>query len=168
MWEIAENLHRADLTVLERSDHVAEWAELSTKLSAERQAKENQKLAQVAQVSARGGRGRTGGVSAVARDLGLERTEVDRAIKLAGLPDEVKKAAKDAGLDDNQSALLKVAAEPSAEAQLKAIKEKKDRDEAQKQKLNSAEKEASRLKWEEEQEAKAKRIQNAGEFLVKP
>ena len=25
MWEIAENLHRADLTELERSEHVAEW-----------------------------------------------------------------------------------------------------------------------------------------------
>ena len=25
MWEIAENLHRADLTVTERSEHVAEW-----------------------------------------------------------------------------------------------------------------------------------------------
>ena len=44
MWEIAENLHRADLTALERSEHVAEWAELSTELSAERLAKEIRNL----------------------------------------------------------------------------------------------------------------------------
>lgn len=29
MWEIAENLHRADLTVLERDEHIAEWVRLS-------------------------------------------------------------------------------------------------------------------------------------------
>jgi hypothetical protein len=28
MWEIAENLHRAELTVLERSDQIAEWIRL--------------------------------------------------------------------------------------------------------------------------------------------
>jgi hypothetical protein len=29
LWEIAENLHRAELTVQERSEHVAEWVKLS-------------------------------------------------------------------------------------------------------------------------------------------
>src|SRR5215831_17116034 len=29
MWEIAENLHRAELTVLERSEQTAEWMRLS-------------------------------------------------------------------------------------------------------------------------------------------
>src|SRR4051794_4547982 len=28
MWEIAENLHRADLTALEHDEHVAEWIRL--------------------------------------------------------------------------------------------------------------------------------------------
>src|SRR4051812_1893329 len=34
MWEIAENLHRADLSALERSEHIAEW----DRLAAEKQA----------------------------------------------------------------------------------------------------------------------------------
>lgn len=34
LWEIAENLHRSELTVQERADHVAEWVKLvSDKLS---------------------------------------------------------------------------------------------------------------------------------------
>ena len=28
LWEIAENLHRAELTVAERSEHIAEWIRL--------------------------------------------------------------------------------------------------------------------------------------------
>ena len=28
LWEIAENLHRADLSVQERADHIAEWIRL--------------------------------------------------------------------------------------------------------------------------------------------
>jgi len=28
-WEIAENLHRAELTVLERAEHVREWVRLT-------------------------------------------------------------------------------------------------------------------------------------------
>jgi len=29
LWEIAENLHRAELSALERNDHIARWIELS-------------------------------------------------------------------------------------------------------------------------------------------
>ena len=28
LWEIAENLHRAEMTVQERADHIAEWVKL--------------------------------------------------------------------------------------------------------------------------------------------
>src|SRR5215471_5458965 len=35
MWEIAENLHRAELTVLERSEQLAEWIRLSEEVSAQ-------------------------------------------------------------------------------------------------------------------------------------
>jgi ParB-like chromosome segregation protein Spo0J len=98
MWEIAENLHRADLTVTERSEHIAEWIGLYEKEDKE------EVLTQVAS-KPKGGRPE-GGVRAASRDLGIELTEAQRAVKIAGLPDEVKKAAKDAGLDDKQSALL--------------------------------------------------------------
>jgi hypothetical protein len=29
LWEIAENLHRAELSTLERSDQIAEWVRLA-------------------------------------------------------------------------------------------------------------------------------------------
>lgn len=110
LWEIAENLHRADLTVAERAEHIAEWVRLVS----------DAKPGQVAQVS--GGRGKEGGVSAATRELGIERTEVRRALRIAGLSDEAKEAARQAGLDDNQSAMLRAAAKP-AEEQADAIRE---------------------------------------------
>jgi hypothetical protein len=79
LWEIAENLHRSELTVLERSEHIAEWVRLT----------EN-KGAQVAQVSAKGGRGIEGGLSAATRELGIDRTEAQRSAKIDSLTAEVK------------------------------------------------------------------------------
>src|SRR5208282_1193497 len=56
MAEIAENLHRAELTALERSDQIAEWLKLEAEDA-------NDKPVQVAQVSpATGGRGNKGGL----------------------------------------------------------------------------------------------------------
>jgi hypothetical protein len=96
--EITENLHRTELTALERSEHVAEWI----------------RLTEASQVSAQvdpkpqGGRPE-GGVNAAARELGVERKQAHRAVKIDGLTDEAKEAARAAGLADNQSALLKIA-----------------------------------------------------------
>jgi ParB family chromosome partitioning protein len=70
--EIAENLHRAELTVQERADHIAEWVRL-TEVSA-----------QVAP-KPQGGRPESG-VRAAARELGVERTEAHRAVKIASPP----------------------------------------------------------------------------------
>jgi ParB family chromosome partitioning protein len=114
MWEIAENLHRADLTELERSNHIAEWIRLCDVTN---------KPGQVAQVSAKGGRGQEGGVSGAARDLGIERTEARRAVKIDALAPEAKAEAVALGLDDNQRALLKAADEPDAEAQVKSLQD---------------------------------------------
>jgi ParB family chromosome partitioning protein len=112
MWEIAENLHRAELTALERDEHIAEWVRLC----------EREKPEQFAQVS--GGCGKEGGVSAASRELGLERTDVIRSVKVAeNLAPEAKKEARTLGLDDNQSALLKAAAEPTPEAQKQKLQE---------------------------------------------
>jgi ParB-like chromosome segregation protein Spo0J len=115
LWEIAENLHRAELTVAERSRHVAEWIRLT---------EENNKPAQVAPVSPKGGRGHEGGINAAARELGIDRTEAQRAVKIDSLTDEAKATAVATGLDDNQSALLAAAKENGAEAQVAALKER--------------------------------------------
>ena len=95
-WEIAENLHRADLTALQRDEQIAEWVRVTDEI-----------LSQVATVSpAVGGRGKEGGVRAAAREIGVDKDRAHRAIKVAGLTAEAKKAAREEGLDNNQTALL--------------------------------------------------------------
>ena len=80
LWEIAENLHRSELTVLERSEHVAEWKRLTEK-------KESIVLAQLApKIPGRP----EGGMSAAARELGLERTQLHRSVKIDSITDEAK------------------------------------------------------------------------------
>jgi ParB/RepB/Spo0J family partition protein len=105
--EIVENLHRAELTKLERSEQFAKYANL---------VKEKRELspAQLGQhpSNVKGASGREGGDSAVARDLGLTRQGLQRAAKIAAIDPEAKAAAKKAGLDDNQGALLEAAAAP--------------------------------------------------------
>lgn len=94
----AENLHRAELTALERDEQIARWIVLSDE--------KEKKLAQAA--PEKGGRGKRGGVRAASRKLGIDRDDARRAKKVAGLSDEAKAAAREAGLDDN--ACLDVAA----------------------------------------------------------
>ena len=107
MWEISENLHRAELTVMERSQQVARWVELAAK------------GAQLAQPS--GGRQpKEAGISKAAKDLNLERRNVQRAVRIASLTPEAKQAAQERGLDDVQSALL-AASVVAPERQVEAI-----------------------------------------------
>lgn len=109
MWEIAENLHRAELTALERSEHVSEWVRLADKKASKGQS------AQVAPVeskrSDKKGHRKESGINAAARELNIERTEAQRAVKVAGLSEEAKEVAREVGLDDNRSALLDAASE---------------------------------------------------------
>lgn len=125
MIELSENLHRSELTELERAEHLAEWIRLSDK------------LAQVEPVS--GGRGKTGGVRAAARELGIERTTAQRAIKIANLSPEAKETARDTGQEDNQSALLMAARHETPEEQVLALK---DRVNQKEQETTDAEKSA--------------------------
>jgi ParB family transcriptional regulator, chromosome partitioning protein len=78
MWEITENLHRADLTVLERNEQTAEWLRLADEEEAE---SAELKLGQVGPVSV-GGRGKEGGIRAAARDMGVEHKKAQRAVKI--------------------------------------------------------------------------------------
>jgi ParB-like chromosome segregation protein Spo0J len=119
LWEIAENLHRAELTALERLDHVDQWI----KLSNERQLQSAQ-LAPIESKRADGrGHRREGGINAAVRELGVNRTEAQRAVKIAALAPDAKAEARALGLDDNRSALLKAAKAPSKEAQIRALRE---------------------------------------------
>jgi ParB family transcriptional regulator, chromosome partitioning protein len=113
MWEIAENLHRADLTELERNEQIAEWIALS------------KKHGHCAQVST-GGRGNEGGVSKAARELGIERTEARRAVKVASLTEEAKDTARELGFDDNRSVLLAAKNAPDDVVFLRAEHERRE------------------------------------------
>jgi ParB family chromosome partitioning protein len=110
LWEIAENLHRADLTVLERAEHLAEWIRLT----------EAEVSAQVAP-KPQGGRPESG-TRAAARELGIERTDAQRSIKIASITPGAKEAAREAGMDDNQCKLLEVAGR-SPEQQVEKVVE---------------------------------------------
>jgi ParB family transcriptional regulator, chromosome partitioning protein len=113
MAEIAENLHRVELSELERSEQITEWIKLAAEEAED-------KPAQVAQVSpATGGRGQKGGLSEAAREIGLTREAARRAQTIAGLPAEAKAAAQDLRLADNQSALLEAAKSPDPLGALK-------------------------------------------------
>lgn len=109
LWEISENLHRAELTKIERDENIAEWIRI---VEEEVSAQHGQKP--------QGGRPE-GGISAAARELGISRQDAERAVKVDSLSDEAKEAAHEHGLDDNRAALLKAADEPTSDAQVAKI-----------------------------------------------
>jgi hypothetical protein len=80
-------LHRADLTVQERSEHITEWVALT----------DEKVKAQVAPLDRPHDRGRANqGINAAVRDLGIDRTEAQRAVKIASLTPEAKEADRSA------------------------------------------------------------------------
>jgi ParB-like chromosome segregation protein Spo0J len=115
--EIIENLHRAELTVLERAEWQAELARLCEETPA-----------QVVQPS-RPDREKRGDAQA-ARLLepnpekqNAKRVQIQRDKKIAAIAPGAKDAARASGLSDEKKALLKVAAEPTPEAQVAKVAE---------------------------------------------
>lgn len=72
LWEIAENLHRAELTVQERADQIAEWVSLT-----------NEKVRQVS-APLGGEQPREEGKRKAAKELGIDESDVRRAAARAG------------------------------------------------------------------------------------
>jgi ParB/RepB/Spo0J family partition protein len=105
--EIAENLHRENLTALERSDHIARWIEL-TEVSD-----------RLSETPNKGGR--PGKAAAAAKEIGVNERDAQRAIQVALLSPEAKAAAVKHGLDKNRSALLEAAKEKEPAAQVAKI-----------------------------------------------
>ena len=68
MWELSENLHRAELTLLEYAQHLTEWIKL---------ADEREKLMQCASP---GRQPASKGIRAAARELGITQRQAQRAL----------------------------------------------------------------------------------------
>jgi ParB family chromosome partitioning protein len=128
LWEIAENLHRAELTALERAEHINQWIRLrGERGEGEPYDRADDKPGQVGPVSelnepeqavpvpARGGRGREGGVRAAARELGISRTDARRAVhRVHRIAPAVREALRDMPeIGDNGVALDALAALPA-------------------------------------------------------
>ena len=111
LHEIAANLHRAELTVLDRSEAITEWVRLAKEEFQEISAQLAQKI----------GPGRPqGGQSAAGRAIGVDRDAVGRAQKIAGLAPAAKAIARERGLANNQAALLRASRSPDP---VKALQE---------------------------------------------
>jgi len=102
MWEIAENLHRAELTVLEHDDSSPSGSGWPKRF----RCKLTQNHKAVVPRAA---------LNKAARELGIEQTAAKRAVKIDSLTPEAKVAAVELGLDDNQSALLQAAKAETAD-----------------------------------------------------
>ena len=116
LWEIAENLHRAELTKLERDDNIAEWIKITERLQSSQDAKNESRRDD--------GRGHRpeGGINAAAKALGIDKDDAYRAVKISdGLTDESKDAIRGTKIENNRKAMLEIASvEP--EMQRDAIK----------------------------------------------
>jgi ParB family chromosome partitioning protein len=125
LWEIAENLHRAELTALERSEQIAEWVRLAEerRKAAEVSGQADPKLRQKGVGQGVGGGRPESSINAAARELDIHRKEAQRSVRIAGLAPEAKAEARALGFDDSQSTLLKAAKVPSKEEQIRLLRE---------------------------------------------
>jgi ParB family chromosome partitioning protein len=102
---------RAELSVQERADHIAEWVRLTEEKTAGASCASSLKDGRKA-----GPQHQPSGINAAVRELGIDRTEAQRAVKIAGIAPEAKAAADEAGLN-TQKARLEIAAKGEARHQ---------------------------------------------------
>lgn len=115
LWEISENLHRADLSAVERAEHIDEWRRLTVAKGAqgphppggEQQAAEPNKP----QLVGNPGRPSKGHI-ATASALGVSHETVRRAERIAALPDEIRDQAREERW--SQDRLLSIARDQDA------------------------------------------------------
>jgi hypothetical protein len=95
LWEIAENLHRAELTKLERDEQIAEWIKIT-----ERRIIANCDSSKPGPKSA---------VNAASEELGVDKDDAHRAVQVSKLSEEAKEVARETKLDNVRSVLLDAA-----------------------------------------------------------
>lgn len=151
-WEISENIHRADLTIEQRGVQVKRWIDLTIEQQTKKQM-EVEVLLQPATKPSGGGRPEEG-VRMAARELGLESTEAHRLVSIGGISETAREAARTAGLDDNQTALLAAARDGKAVVK-QAKAEGKSEDDEEVQRAKAAAEQARIEKEAEDRRIKA-------------
>lgn len=111
MMEIAENLHRAELTTQRRNEHLAEWVALLEKRGVPNSDAE--------QPNSKPGPKPSPAVAAVAKASGLTKKTIKEAIKSTKVSPAVKAASAAAGLSSKQR--LAVARHAGEDEQLRAV-----------------------------------------------
>jgi ParB-like chromosome segregation protein Spo0J len=121
LWEIAENLHRAELSTMERSEQIAEWVRLM-----DEKARQPAQVAQAVLTDGRkaGPQHQPSGISAAARDLGIDRDKARRAVKIASITAEAKARAIEYGID-TQTALERIAKADDQLAEVERIEDER-------------------------------------------
>lgn len=113
MWEIAENLHRAELNKLDRANQIKEWVALC----------EQERKKDITAPRAEKSMGRPeGGVAAASRELGMAESTVREAVDIAGISPDVQEEIVKAGLDNSQTA-LRIIARQAPENQTAKVRE---------------------------------------------
>lgn len=87
LWEISENLHRADLTEAERRQHIAEWVKLTA-----------EKVSHGGTPLLGGMQPQEQGIRKAAKELGLSKSSVERAVNAEKLAAPAKVVADEIGL----------------------------------------------------------------------
>jgi ParB-like chromosome segregation protein Spo0J len=121
---ISENLHRADLRVLDRAEYIEEWRRLVRE-----RARGGTNASPVVPGSPRlpgGMQPGEGGIKKTARALGLTPREVRRAKVIASLSPEAKDEARQLRLDNSQHILVAVGKLPAG-VQLNALRDQAER-----------------------------------------
>jgi len=112
MAELAENLHRGELSKLERDRQIARYVELCSSMGILRGDR------------AKIGRGRPeGGLRAAARNLDIAESTARGAMEAATITEPAAAIVTELGLADNPAAYRAVAAEPTAKAQIAKARE---------------------------------------------
>jgi ParB-like chromosome segregation protein Spo0J len=145
LWEIAENLHRSDLTYDQREQHLARWIKLTNQkleaakaaekldTAADDKSEEEEFSATVAENSKPKAGRPEGGVEAAARELGVAPRTAQRAVDHAEIAPEAREKLAVVGIEPNARILntvatarrkaLKAGLEPEAvvQAQVEAV-----------------------------------------------
>ena len=138
LWAISENLHRNELSALERAEQITEFARLSERmrtsprpsprlcsLRGSRSPPPRQRFrAKLAQNPGRSARGRQ---PSCGEGSWAHRAGSPPGATIAALPDAVKAKAVYLGLDRNQSALLDTAKAPTMETQISTLERRAER-----------------------------------------